>query len=1538
MSDILEFLPVYSNIKKESNDVLNTYNNFSKSIYNKKEFVDEKIIKNEPPSKDKLSKSQKFIKNFLSSYTPYDQILLFHEMGVGKSRASIGTIENIKKEKYSFDGAIIIAKGTNLLDNYKNEITEYTDDYFPPNYNLLPEKLKKRRLNASLRKFYDFRTFETFSNELAGFNDEKIKQDFSNKIIVIDEVHNITEDLSKNTSNIWYYDEKDEHWINPLSNEKSKEKPKNINKKWQVLFDKDNRITYKNTKSLNPVQYIHPYNVNIYKEIHRLLHLVKNCKVILMSGTPMNDSFQEIASLMNLILPLKEQLPVKKDFIKLFFDKSGDFYNIKKDKIKDLKEKFKGRVSYLKAVTSEIQKTFEGEKVQNLKYFTTFPLIMKDKQTEIYKEVIVKDSKKFINVNIEDLSTEIDDDDLEFESSFNDDTSRLDESSDDNNDDNNDDDDEDDDDEDDDEDDDDDDEDDDDDDDDDNDDDDDDKDEIIIDEERQLANVENVSYFFNREDKNIDLKQLKFTKRSIYEITPWKEANVVSRNIKKYFNYDNITITDATASIGGNSISFLNNGFTVNSVEIDPNTCSFLKNNISTFKYDTNKVICGDYTEIFRDLLQDVVFFDPPWGGKEYNNYSIIDMFLSDINIIDLIKTILDERRAKLVVLKSPVNFDENSLINKLNDYFIDKKLIMRKSKVSYVVYYISIKDVDIEMAEIYKEERIISYIENNSIKYGIISNHDLPFDNLKPEFIYVLPIIVNEKANSFEDMFKLGDIHRELLPKDIFMFEENIKTFEQLYNKILSDKEEIQTLTPQQIGKRKRFKKALSEKGDKLKKKLFLDGAKKEENSTFYYNSRHVSLFVFPDGSYGKTGFNKYVTVSKDGNYKLTNELKNSIAPMNADTETKLKNLENMSVKFAYIIRKLLNAYDNKKSSFVYCNSVTGGGIILFSLILGLFGFSKSVGHERTKGKRFGLFLSGKTDFNELKNMFNEPKNKYGEYISVIIGSQAISQGLSFKNIREEHIITPHFNYSEIEQAIARGFRYGSHRTLLIECKKKLNKKGYEYDLDALDDFNQLKEDCVKENIEYPDLKVYQYVALPNDSKITSVDVKFYKISEIKDVNIKKVERIMKESAVDCYLNKDRNLLENYEKMRECEYLECQYQCDDISESYVPTLDISTHFAYYFRESDDYKIIKDNIASLFRIYFKIDFKVLKTFFPEIKHSYLVQVLYDMISKKEIVFNKYNIPCYIRESNNLFYLTDDFANDNALDVFYNQYPNVISNNSFENTYKEIVAKNIPNIIKDIFKLDVNKRNFPENILGLINKLDEETQETLLEYCIIAKESKINDDSSEIRDYILNKIFNSKFKLFDNIYISWLLFDDKINNYDSLRCLRNNSDEWEQCNEDEVKLFLEKDVSRDVEYIKNNPYGYYGIFEKNKKTNEINFKLVKILEQKTTKKNIIPTGKVCSSYEMFELIDLLMKLEVDPSTLKEEERKRWELLNKQNINDLKNGKWKKALKTKIDEINHDLNKIKNYIFWYDFDRKVICKVISESMNEKGIILS
>ena len=273
-------------------------------------------------------------------------------MGVGKSRAAIAAIENIKKEDFNFDGAIIVAKGDYMLNNFKDEIVQYTDEYYPVDYNNLPVNLQKRRLNASIKKFYTFKTFITFANLLSDCNERRIKEEFSNKIIVIDEVHNLREDLTKNTSNIWYEDKNKKVWYNPLTEEEVSEKPKNINKKWIAVKDKNNKIVYKNLKDdLTKIE--HPSSVNPYKEFHRLLHIIKGSKVILLSGTPMKDSFKEIASVMNLLLPINDQLPVKSEFVKKFFTKTaGGFYNIiDNDKKLELKDKFKGRVSYLKAIT-----------------------------------------------------------------------------------------------------------------------------------------------------------------------------------------------------------------------------------------------------------------------------------------------------------------------------------------------------------------------------------------------------------------------------------------------------------------------------------------------------------------------------------------------------------------------------------------------------------------------------------------------------------------------------------------------------------------------------------------------------------------------------------------------------------------------------------------------------------------------------------------------------------------------------------------------------------------------------------------------------------------------------------------------------------------------------------------------------------------------------------------------------------------------------------------------------------------------------------
>ena len=88
------------------------------------------------------------------------------------------------------------------------------------------------------------------------------------------------------------------------------------------------------------------------------------------------------------------------------------------------------------------------------------------------------------------------------------------------------------------------------------------------------------------------------------------------------------------------------------------------------------------------------------------------------------------------------------------------------------------------------------------------------------------------------------------------------------------------------------------------------------------------------------------------------------------------------------------------------------------------------------------------------------------------------------------------------------------------------------------------------------PVLKIYQYVSIPTKKRADgksetqtnlSIDILMYKRSEIKDFNIKHIERLIKESAFDCALNYDRNFREGYDNQVECDYTDCEYTCDGI-------------------------------------------------------------------------------------------------------------------------------------------------------------------------------------------------------------------------------------------------------------------------------------------------------------------------------------------------------------------------------------------------------
>ena len=131
------------------------------------------------------------------------------------------------------------------------------------------------------------------------------------------------------------------------------------------------------------------------------------------------------------------------------------------------------------------------------------------------------------------------------------------------------------------------------------------------------------------------------------------QAEQINNIIKKFISKES-TITDATACIGGNSMLFCRDFKYSNLVEMDYSTALILKNN--TKKFLNKTIYYSDYHNLKFVLKQDIIFFDPPWGGKDYKRSNSIDLFLGSENILDIIDSLYNNCR--LICLKAPINFN----------------------------------------------------------------------------------------------------------------------------------------------------------------------------------------------------------------------------------------------------------------------------------------------------------------------------------------------------------------------------------------------------------------------------------------------------------------------------------------------------------------------------------------------------------------------------------------------------------------------------------------------------------------------------------------------------------------------------------------------------------------------------------------------------------------------------------------------------------------------------------------------------------------
>ena len=126
---------------------------------------------------------------------------------------------------------------------------------------------------------------------------------------------------------------------------------------------------------------------------------------------------------------------------------------------------------------------------------------------------------------------------------------------------------------------------------------------------------------------------------------------------------------------------------------------------------------------------------------------------------------------------------------------------------------------------------------------------------------------------------------------------------------------------------------------------------------------------------------------------------------------------------------------------------------------------------------------------------------NLNGENIKVVLISQAGSEGLDFKAIRQVHIMEPWYNMNRVEQITGRAVRNLSHKDLPFE----------------------------ERNVE-----IYLHGTILKTAEEEAVDLYVYRVAELKAVQIGKVTRLLKETSVDCIINHEQSEFtnENFSKI----------------------------------------------------------------------------------------------------------------------------------------------------------------------------------------------------------------------------------------------------------------------------------------------------------------------------------------------------------------------------------------------------------------------
>lgn len=596
----------------------------------------------------------------------------------------------------------------------------------------------------------------------------------------------------------------------------------------------------------------------------------------------------------------------------------------------------------------------------------------------------------------------------------------------------------------------------------------------------------------------------------------------------------------------------------------------------------------------------------------------------------------------------------------------------------------------------------------------------------------------------------------------------------------------------------------------DTSQKNVLPDDSKKSENS-FYSAMKAASLFVFPDGTSGIENTKGYFTSEDDIPSLLENKLVKG-----GDT---MSEIAKCSSKLAKVFEVRQNK--EKVKALLYCDSVQGSGILAIAACLRALGYTQwTESQGKSAGKRFILVTgSGASKvshrlMSKYLSIWSCPENDNAEIVEFFLGSEVISHGWSLFETPQVHIMTPHWNFTETDQAIARIFRLNSF---------KRSKRTY--------------------------AEIYLHVScLPSSyTNLMNIDAYIYSIAEIKDIYIQRVMRALLECNIGYHVTRKVNIQQTSirDNSRDANYMAKDYSCafsevKDLS-SYKNAGTIRTNYELMYAD-EELEEIREKIQQLFRTRYYVEWKDLKEKLSKHSTFLIMQALDKLIPTNVPFVNQMGFTSYLRSEGSTYYLTDNLVHDSCLDsTWYVENPYVKKRLTFDEALKIASGETLKNQLKRICGKFFDEEQTPLEIETFVKNLE------------VGQLSKFLEASYVRRHHLLDYVrqnYSERIKKEGNLLVNTLANPERFS--------KDGGKTWHYFSQMEKKMFEQSDKEKEAQII-NNPTRWRLTIEQKTNTYRINNLALRMSKDGRA---FVPLGRVLKTYDENNKIKICLDIDVE----------------------------------------------------------------------------